>query len=318
MLGGGCLEPQPERSPPYSSYVMAADARIPRLEDDPAAAKKLDANDGLGATIPLHTAYEAGQEVHYWDLGTLTATTLKPMYIFRRPAESAGDLSRDVGHPDLIDSIPGDTAYSPLRQIFVVYINASYAGERITSIRALEDAVEIGIVSSPQPVQFFVDCVVTLSTVQLQTSEDGSSMGPQDAFYKGKLVKQFCIGGLVSTVGAIALKDNTFTPGNAYLLRHENEGQPLDEGLLKQDLNEDGDLLDTNTVYDSKPLDAAYTSIWRSFDVVVQKDFKLGDAKTESDLFDRLNGQLYGKGKVVSYRDTGAFLNRPIMLEGSK
>jgi hypothetical protein len=311
---GACLDSSREQGL-YSSYILPANTTVPRLEDDPDAAKKLDANDGLGTMVMLHTAYEAGGEVQYWDFGTLAAVSLKPMYIFRRRGDMATDLSQDANHPDLIDAIPGDTAYSPLRQIYVVYVTDAYAGERITSLRALEDAVDKGLVMSPHPTTYFVNCVVTLSTVQMQMSDDGTSVGPQDVYYHGQLVKQFCIGGLYSGVGAIALnKDGSFTPDYAYLVRRENENQPLDETLLKTDLNSDGDLSDTNVIFTS-PVGrdmSTYSGIWRDYDVVVPRSFKLGDAKAESDLFDRNGNVLASKANVIGFTDTGMFLNRPI------
>lgn len=308
----GCLEPEAEQGI-YSSYVFPADYHVPYLEDDQAAAKKLDLNDGLGSMVLLRTGYVAGHEVQYWDLGTLTAATLRPMYIFRTPDDPNSDVPV---HPDLIDSIPGDTAYSPLRQIYVVFVTERYRGERITSLRALEDAADMGLVSSPQPQQFAANCVVTLSTVQFQITDDGSSSVGTDAYYRGKVVKQFCAGGLVADIGAIALKDNALTPGNAYVLRRQSELTALDESVLKQDLNDDGDQVDTNTVFDAEigADPGKYTGVWKSYDVSVARTFQLGDAKAESDLFDRKGSALVSTAKVVDYKDTGMFLNRPQRL----
>jgi hypothetical protein len=312
----GCLEPEAELGI-YSSYVMPADYRVPHYEEDQAAAKKLDLNDGLGTSITLRSGYAEGAEVQYWDLGTLTATTLRPMYIFRMANDPNGVMQQDqVIHPDLIDSIPGDTAYSPLRQIYVVFVTDRYRGERITSLRALEDAAELGLVSSPQPHPFFANCAVTLSTVQIQITDDGSSTVGSDAYYRGHIVKQFCAGGLVADVGAIKLKDNAFTAGNAYVLRRQSELSPLDESALKQDLNDDGDQIDTNTVFDSEVRadPGVYTGIWKSYDVSVSRTFQLGDVKAESELFDRKGSALAATAKVLDYKDTGVFLNRPQRL----
>lgn len=311
----GCLDPEAEQGI-YSSYVFPAEYRVPHLEEDAAAAKKLDLNDGLGTSVLLRTGYSDGNEVQYWELGTLTATTLRPMYIFRRPSDESAAMQDEAIHPDLIDSIPGDTAYSPLRQIYVVFVSDRYRGERITSVRALEDAAELGLVTSPTPYQLFANCAVTLSTVQIQISEDGRSTVGSDAYYRGRVVNQFCAGGLVADIGAIKLKENTFTPGNAYLLRRQSELTPLDENTLKQDLNDDGDQLDTNTVFDSEVRSdpGMYTGIWKSFDVSVARTTQLGDIKSESELFDRKGSALSATAKVVDYRDTGVFLNRPQRL----
>ncbi|MEY4579116.1 MAG: hypothetical protein RL701_3819 [Pseudomonadota bacterium] len=337
----GCLEPNTDGEP-YSSYVLPANTLIPRLDDDAAAATKLDMNDGLEKMISLRTAFVDGNAVYYWDFGPLTATTLRPMYIFRSRSDDSSDLSRREGHPDLIDAIPGDAAYSPLRQLYVVYFNARWKGERITSLRALEDAVELGLVQSPQPyppsrapmpgtpvITYFMNCVVTTAKTLMQASPDGAWAVAQDVYYRGKLVKQFCAGSLlpdqVLTIGegSIELKDNTFTPGNGYMLRRENENQPLDEVLLKKDLNGDKDTFDTNIVFNAMVVDPAapppamapvpaYSGIWRNFDVVVHRDYMFGSVTTESELFDRMGSLLNSKPTVVEYRDTGTFLNRPL------
>jgi hypothetical protein len=310
---GACLKPETDDGMLYSSYVLSAGAKVPRLEDDMGAGKKLDANDGLnGTTVPLHTGYVAGKEVQYWDLGTVAALAAKPMWIFRRKGDQA---SEEVGHFNLIDSIPGDTPYTPLRQLYVVYVTPAYDGQVITSLRALEDAVDLKLVEAPVPQTHFVNCVVTLSTMQRQVG--GDMVGPGPAYYRGKIVYQFCIGGFESGVGALTLnKDGTVTPGNAYMVRRQNEGQPLDEALFKMDFNADEDMLDSNVIYDSNVRDMTYTSVWRSLDVLVPSDYKFGDAKAESDLFTKMSGQLVGKpDKVITYKDNMVFLNRPIQPE---
>jgi hypothetical protein len=315
LAATACLKPASETGELYSSYVLPPNAHVRLLEDEPGAAKKLDANDGLGMTIPLRSAFVGGSEVQYWDFGPITAISVKPMWIFR---SRGADMALEVDHPNLIDSIPGDTPYTPLRQLFLTFVTDAYRGERITSLRALEDAVEMGLLEAPQPQDVFVNCVVALSTVQRQISKEGAMDGPQPAYYRGRVVNQFCVGGFVANVGAFQLKDGSFTPGNAFLLRRENETQPLDEALLKADLNADGDMLDTNTVYDSKPdpNDMTYTSVWKSIDVLVPREYMFGEAKAQSDLFTGKGSNLVGKaGKVVQYRDTGVFLNRPIRQE---
>jgi hypothetical protein len=308
----GCLRNETD-SHLYSSYVLPADASVPKLDDDKNAAKKLDANDGVGATIPLRSAFYAGRDVQYWDFGPVAALSVKPMWVFRRKAELDSGAPEEFGHPDLIDSIPGDTAYTPLRQIYVVFVTPSYRGEHITSLRALEDAVELGIVEAPQPAAFFVNCSVVVATVQMQVDGD-TAMGPQPAFYRGLQVMQFCPGGLVATVGAFSLNkdDGTFSVGNAFVVRRADEVQPLDEVVQKRDLNGDGDMIDTNVIFDATVNDPTYSSIWHAFDVVVPRSYEFGDAKAEADLFDKSGGTRTAKENVVQYMDTGVLYNRPI------
>lgn len=319
LLVTGCLDASADQAL-YSSYVLPPGATVPRLDDDADAVKKLDANDGVkkidpGAgqpkLIPLRHGFAGGEEVQYWDLGQLAASAVRPMYIFQRPGPNQSGLSSPFDHLDLIDAIPGDTAYSPLRQLYVVYVG-SLTTERITSLRALEDAVELGLVQSPSPTPTFMNCVVTSGNTQMQAADDGSLLAPREAYYHGQIVKQFCIGDRMRPQTLIKLTMGSFTPGNAYVVRRQNENQPLDEQSMKKDLNQDGDQLDAEVVFDAPVGSEKYTGVWRNIETIVQPDFKLGDAKTESDLFDRTDSLLISKLPVVDYRDTGVFLNRPL------
>jgi hypothetical protein len=311
LLLCACLELPDDGDQLYSSYIVPADADVPLFEADEAAAKKLDLNKGFsGSTIPLHTGFAGGELIEYWDLGTLAAASAKPMWIFRH---QGSDISSAGRHPNLIDSIPGDTAYTPLRQLYIVTLNQSWDGERITSLRALEDAVEFGLVASPVAQNSFVNCVVVLSTTTLQVSREGESKGPDPTYYRGKEVSQFCLQGFEPSVGAFELKDGQFTPGNAYLLRRENESQPLDESVVKKDLNGNESLLDSNVVFDSNVGGMGYTSVWKSLDVLVPRNYMFGDSKSQDDLFEKKDGGLAGKpDRVIQYRDNAVFLNRPI------
>ena len=322
LLGGflglcGCLS-APATDGLYSSYVLPADAIVPELDADEAAAKKLSSNAGLGSFIPLRTGYYGGQEVKFWDFGELDSISLKPMYIFRYPSDEGGtvELIPDDRHPDLIDAIPGDSAYTPLRQIYVVDLNVkTYRGERITSIRALEDAVDMGLVSAPVRSDWFTNCLVVPGNVLMQTTDDGETMGPSIAYYRGRIVKQFCPGELFSKVGAILLTDNRFKPGNAYGVRRKSDAELLDEALLDTDLNDDGDSLDTNTVFSDDVGTRTYSGIWNSFEVEVDRSYQLGNAKQESDLFERDGDRLTAKEQVIDFAARGVYLNRPIRFQ---
>ena len=315
LLAPACLKAPDDGSELYSSYIVPADAMVPKLEDDMAAKMKLDANDGFsGGVIPLRTGFAGGVPVQYWDLGQLTAISVKPMWIFRRLQDGSDQW---IGHPNLIDSIPGDTPYTPLRQLYKVYMTEAWDGERIASLRALEDAIEFHLVEAPVPLDVFADCVVTLKEMLLQDSGDGSeNVTTQPTYYRGKEVNQFCIQYLNDDsfgVGMLPLKNQSFTPGNAYLLRRENELQPLDESQAKTDLNGDGDMTDSNTVFDTNVGEPGYTSIWKSLDVAVPRDYVFGTSTSEDDLFDDTPGGLAGKAdRVIQYKDNAVFLNRPI------
>jgi hypothetical protein len=318
LLLAACLKAPDDGDQLYSSYIVPADVTPPEFESDMAAAMKLDANDGFsGSMIPLRTGFANGEKVDFWDLGTLTATTVKPMWIFRRIERDGSE--GPTGHPNLIDSIPGDTAYTPLRQLYKVMVTDAWDGERLTSLRALEDAIEFGLVEAPVPQSFFANCVVVLSTMMLQDNPEGDLRGPEPTFYRGKYVRQFCMQPGVPFMDGVTqfpLKDGQLTPASAYLLRRENEVTPLDEVAFKTDLDNDGDMVDSNVVFDTTVKEMGYNSIWKSYDVTVPRDYEFGTSTSEGDLFEDAAGGLAGKqGRVIQYKDNAVFLNRPIRWE---
>jgi hypothetical protein len=149
-------------------------------------------------------------------------------------------------------------------------------------------------------------------TVRMQTTDDGQADSPTVAYYRGKVVKQFCPGDMQDKVGAIMLTDNRFKPGNAYRIRRRSDAVLLDEELLDTDLNEDGDSLDSNTIFSDDVATKTYSPIWNHYEVEVDRDYQLGDAKRESDLFERDGDRLTATERVLSFSKRDGFLNRPI------
>jgi hypothetical protein len=158
-----------------------------------------------------------------------------------------------------------------------------------------------------------MDCVVTPATVTMPSGDGTTFVMQQEAYYHGMIVKQFCIGDRLTADGVISLTDSNSTfPANAYVVRRENESQPLDEPVRMADLNEDGDMDDSSVVFSAEEGSKTYTGVWHNFDVVVSSSYIFGAAKAESDLLDRSGSLLSGKPPVINFKDTAAFLNRPL------
>ncbi|HKU43342.1 MAG TPA: hypothetical protein VJR89_34510, partial [Polyangiales bacterium] len=289
------------------SYVLAPGVEVRPLDRTPAAKTKLDLNDGLtGPLIPLRTGYVAGHEVQYWDLGT-APTSAEPMWRFKRH-----DGTR-VDHPPLVDSIPGDTAYSPIRILFDVFVTPRYAGERFPSLRALDDGVELGLLEDPVQTDQFTNCVVTIKDNQLEAGGDRPPHNPTPVFYRGREVNQFCVDELMGDDGMFMSKMGAPVFGNALLLRRENQMLSLDESLFKADLNGDGDMSDSNVVFDADVGDAGYTSLWKNLDVVVSDDYMFGALQSQDAMFDKKPWGLSPKdAMVVEVKDTTLIVNRPL------
>jgi hypothetical protein len=304
-----CLD-RPEHEPiGYSRFVLDADAEVRPLERNVDAKMKLDLNDGLTSPVKLHTGFAKGIVVPYWDLGQ-SPTSAEPMWLLTAGEDAASELA---DHPPVIDSIPGDTAYSPIRILFAVQVTAKYQGQRIPSLRALEDAVELGLVLEPKPLDTFTNCVVTLEETEFESVE-GPVLRPERAFYRDRAVHQFCVPGTGRERASFPLKMGSVVFGNAYNLRRENQTIVLDETALKLKLNEDDDQLDSNVVFDVAPGDAGYTSLWKGFEVVVPSGYGFAQIQSFEQLFDKGPGGLDARAQVIEYRDTMLVLNRPLLM----
>jgi hypothetical protein len=305
-----CLERADTEPPGYSSFVVPPGGEVRTLERTMAAKMKLDLNDGLTSPVPLRTGYAGGQEVQYWDLGQ-APTSAEPMWIIAR---SNGSSSQYITtHPPVIESIPGETAYSPIRLLFDVFVTDRYSGEHFPSLRAIEDGVELGLLEPPKANDLFTNCVVTLQATEFEFPPDVEPRPTTAAYYKDRIVYQFCVGDLMSGSGTFAARMGAPVFGNAFLLRRENEVPTLDESVFKADLNSDGDQLDSNVVFDSVPGDSGYTSLWKNLDVVVTAGYPFGDLTSQDALFDKKSWGLESKDeRVVEYKDTGLIVNRPI------
>jgi hypothetical protein len=307
LLCSACLERSETEAAGYSSFVMKPGVEIRPLERTLAAKTKLDLNDGLsGPLIPLRTGYVAGHEVQYWDLGT-APTTAEPIWRFKRHDGTK------VEHPPLVDSIPGDTVYSPIRILFDVYVTPRWQGEQFPSLRAVDDGVELGLLEDPIQTDLFTNCVVTIAETQLEAGDNRPPHNPTVAYYRGRSINQFCVDELTGNDGMFMSKMGSPVFGTALMLRRENQMLSLDESLFKTDLNGDGDMTDANVVFDADIGDAGYTSLWKNMDVVVSDDYVFGTLESQDSMFDKKPWGLSPKDpRVVEVKDTMTILNRPL------
>jgi hypothetical protein len=295
LSGVGCLEPPPRERPGYSAELRRPGDPIPALEDDVLLKTRVEANDGIELELAaLRTGFVAGEQVYFWDFGTSPAS-LEPVWTFRR--RTGHGVDEPLDHPDLVDSVPGDESYSPLRSRFVVYVTAAYAGERITSLHALEDAIDLGLVEEPAPPTVFVDRPVALAAARLPT-RDGGSLAPEPVYYRGRIAHHFRVGGEAERTFAIPMMGPLVMP-NVYQLRRRNESVPVDEISMAGDLDGDGDQNDTNLVLSVGADDMRYRPLWSQIDVTVPETYAFGDSTQESDLFERATGGLKAKPEAV-------------------
>jgi hypothetical protein len=306
----GCLDSGDPEKAGYSAQLLAPDAQVPIYDSDEALRARLNAADGQESTmIPLRTGYAGGREVHYWDFG-VTLSGAKPVWVFGARGADGGMV--DTGHPDLIDSVPGDMGHTSFRKVYQVYFTKAYAGQLITSVQALEDALELGLLEEPTSANFYANLPVVLADAELEVGPDETPLKPEPVYYRGRITHQFKLGAARGP-GAFMVEKPPLPSPNAYLPRRQDEAKPLEEAAWRADLNGDGDTTDSNVVFSLAPGDMGYTSLWKQIDVVVPPDYAWGSARAESDFFVRQMQTLDAvPGAVIEYSDPALYLNRPI------
>jgi hypothetical protein len=302
-----CLDTRGREPVGYSPHVLPRSAVVRDVADNEVLAKRIGMNDAVDALVPLQTGYVAGREVQYWDFGTASASA-EPVWLFRR--HGAGGMPEPVDHPDLIDSVPGDMSYSPVRVPYLVYVTAAYRGERITSVQALEDAIDVGLLEEPESTEAAVNWPVVLADTRLELGGGQAPLAPEPAYYRGVAVTQLKLG---AEQEGFALQRGSVSPASAYMLRRQNEAGALEEGSTMNDFNADGDMADSNIVFSLDVSEEGYCSLWSQIDVIVAPDYAWGAVKDEAALFERSEAGLIPiDGAFVAFAESDTLLNRPL------
>jgi len=269
LLLPACLEREDE-SPGYSLRVLPEGAAVPDSADDERLAMRIMNNAGAsGPLIALHTGFVAGAEVQYWDFGPSTSS-VEPVWIFQRDGEP-------IDHPPLVDSLPGDDAYTPFRAVFEVEVGDSYGGERITTLAALEDAIELGLIRDPEPTGLFVSWPIVPPDFALERA-GSDPLGTRELYCQGHVVHYIPL----LTVEEARPFERSVSASTAYLLRLQQADAPLEEPALGSDLNEDGDQLDSNVIFAGGEMSSG---LWMPVDIAVPSDYAFGAYRAETDLF---------------------------------
>jgi len=195
----GCLDPLAEDKPGASSHLLPAGTPVPDAIGNPDLRVQITLNDGLddaaftmsGGVVPRGMGMSAGVPVRFWSFGPVTRAP-SPIYVFLERTEAG--LS-PIDHPALLDAIPGDSGYSPLHGINQVVVTDAYAGELITTMEALADAIDLGLVEEPLPLKRFVDSPVVLPSTKLDIGGVDLQALPETMYAHGYTVQAFRFGG---------------------------------------------------------------------------------------------------------------------------
>lgn len=282
LLLCACLEPRSSDAPAYSHRVLPEGTPVPSADQNEPLAIQIRSSDGLGGgQIPLHRAWVDDQQVYYWDFGEASATA-QPVWLFRR--RGAGGEVQAFGHPNLVDSVPGDDNYGPLRIPYLVFVTGRYDGELITSFSALEDAMELGLVEEPVAQESVMPWPFTRSDAALSLP-DGRMLAPTEAFYRGQRVSYLPLDTVTTELGELSLSRGRVTPGAAYDVVRDRQDVVLDEESLEEDLNGDGDMVDSNLIFSLGMASKGYSGLVARRTITLLADYEFNSITAASDFY---------------------------------
>ncbi|MBT9556122.1 MAG: hypothetical protein IV100_08845 [Myxococcales bacterium] len=311
----GCLDPLVDDTVPKVAVTFPAPEEVPDIDSKPAWLAAIDAGDQLERRIVRRSAFAGGKRIWYWNVGFVDGSTL-PLYALVE--KGADGTTTALPHPYIVDAIPGDPGYTPIWTIHFVPVTDLWAGEAITSVAALQDAQEAGLVGEPEDTGLIGDCLIVHPDVVLETRDGDVPAGR--AYYRGVKVPLHGLGNFTK-----AGENATAPISRVFQLRREGE-EPIDERARGVDLTGDGDANDSNNLFPFGPGHPSETPVWQLVRVVVPKetvsidtnqDEKLSDIKASSDVFDTAEDGTISPiaGKVVAFEVTPFIINCPFEPE---
>jgi len=230
-LGGCLLEPLVDDGDQISINILPAGSVVPRVDVDPELVHQIAVHDGLddqalydaGSVIVRKTGWAAGVEVKYWSFGPAPRIGA-PVYVL---VDASGAR---VDHPYLLDTIPGDPGYSAIRRLINVTVSDRYAGERLPTLAALADAVELGLVYEPLTTGLWVNMPVVLPGILLEVGGGVAPASSFEVFAGGHRVDAFILGG---ARGVQPLRSGALPVGQASLLREGLSAAFLDKPVFQ-------------------------------------------------------------------------------------
>jgi hypothetical protein len=226
LFYGGCIDAQVDDAPGYSRYVLPPGSMVPSpITDDTTSYRKIDVNDGV--TKPMVSpkpGWAGGAAVSYWDFGAGKRATT-PVYGLK---DCSPDQSMKVDHPLIVDSIPGDTDYSPFRAFQVACVTAKYNGEIIPSFDAFNDAIDLGLITDPTgtPAAYWINQPIVTQDVVVLGGVSEPESKQKIGFYRGYSVYYYT---LETQEGSFPIDPAmpAITTGNAYEILKPGSTTPV-------------------------------------------------------------------------------------------
>lgn len=191
-------------------FVLPAGATIPPVADNAELVSQIKLFCGLSPSalaaangiITRSTGKAAGATVRFWNFGTARIVdgyvASAPVYVLA-DFDGVSTYTPRADHPMMIDSLPGDTGYSAIRRVVYVPVTAAYAGERITSTAALQEALDLGLVTDPVPAGTWRDLPVVPTGTLLEVSATLPAIAATEVYARGYRVELVPLGGALGT-----------------------------------------------------------------------------------------------------------------------
>jgi hypothetical protein len=311
--------PAPDAAGPR--YVLPAGSDVPSVTTNDELTSQIKIFDGLsdsalasnGGVLARSTGKANGVAVKYWTFGGARIidnfVASAPLYVLA-DSDGMGGYTPRVEHPYLIDSLPGDTGYSAIRRVIYVPVTASYQGQLLTSVAALQEALDLGLVTDPVPAGTWRNMPVVAPGTKLEVST-GVSVPATEVFARGYRVELFPLGG---DLGIQPLRNGTPPQGQeARLLSGVATGTPPSLTTT----------LDAQPVFQYGIPAAPPTTAFNYTPIVVELDVRLANAidpttiTSDAQLFRRgATGSISGyyPDSVASYVVTTNVSNKQIQF----
>lgn len=209
-----------------ATNILPPGSIVPSISENSELLTQIRLNDGLsdsvlaanGNVIVRGTGKSGGgMPVRYWSFGPSPVdnnfAVMAPLYVFGT-LDTSAVFTPLTDHPPMIDTICGDIRYSPIRRVIDVPVTDKYTGQRITTVAALSEAIDLGLVGDPVPDGTWVNMPVVLPGVTLEIGAAGTyqPMPSQQVYGRGYLVNVFELG---TSLGRQPLKNNAIPIGQA-------------------------------------------------------------------------------------------------------
>jgi hypothetical protein len=185
-------------------FVLPPGSAVPSIAERPELVSQIAIFDGLNDTtlatasgvVMLSSGKAAATTVKFWSFGTVPVIdgVISASLLYVLADDAGGVLTPRTDHPWLLDSIPGDARYSAIRRIVYVPVTASYAGERITSVDALAEAIELGLVGEPTPAGVWRDMPVVPLGTRLDVGASVAPLAATEVYARGYRTVAFPLG----------------------------------------------------------------------------------------------------------------------------